>query len=60
MYLKKKLFIKIFLQIIKDSSIMIYTMYKYFTKVYMYKPIVNFRSGEFYLVCIGKRRFLIK
>ena len=30
-------------------------LYKYFKKVYMYKPIVNFRSGEFYLVCIGKK-----
>ena len=22
----------------------------------MYKPIVNFRSGEFYLVCIDKKK----
>ena len=52
----KNCLLKFYLPIIKDTEIsMIYTMYKYFKKVYMYKPIVNFRSGEFYLVCIGKK-----
>ena len=53
----KNCLLKFYLPIIKDSEVsMIYTMYKYFTKIYMYKPIVNFRSGEFYLVCIGKKK----
>ena len=53
----KNCLLKFYLPIIKDSEVsMIYTMYKYFKKVYMYKPIVNFRSGEFYLVCIDKKK----
>ena len=35
---------------------MIYLLYRYFKKVYIYKPIVNFRSEEFYIVCIGKKK----
>lgn len=52
----KNCLLKFYLPFQSDLSIyMMYLLYKYFDKTYMFKPIVNFRSGEFYMICIGKK-----
>jgi hypothetical protein len=54
--LGKNCLMKLYLPITDELYIyMIYLLYKYFKKVYIYKPIVNFRSEEFYIICIGKK-----
>lgn len=54
--LGKNCLMKLYLPINSELYIyMIYLLYRYFKKVYIYKPIVNFRSEEFYIVCIGKK-----
>ena len=54
--LEKNCLLKLYLPITDELYIyMIYLLYRYFKKVYIYKPIVNFRSEEFYIVCIGKK-----
>ena len=35
---------------------MVYLLYKYFKKISIYKPTLNFRSGEYYLICINKKK----
>ena len=55
--LGKNCLMKLYLPITDELYIyMIYLLYRYFKKVYIYKPIVNFRSEEFYIVCIGKKK----
>ena len=53
----KNCLLKFYLPLRTDIEIsIIYNMYKYFDKTYFFKPVVNFRSGEFYLVCLGKKK----
>ena len=35
----------------KDTIIMIYYMYKYYKKVYFYKPLQTLTNNEFYIIC---------
>ena len=35
----------------KDTVIMIYYMYKYYKKVYFYKPLQTLTNNEFYIIC---------
>lgn len=39
----------------KTYIYMVYLLYTYFENLYIYKPQLNYRSGEFYLVCMNKK-----
>ena len=53
----KNCLLKLYLPVDNEKYIyMVYLLYKYFKKIYIYKPMLNFRSGEYYLVCLNKKK----
>jgi hypothetical protein len=53
----KNCLLKLYLPIDNDLYIyMVYLLFKYFKKIYFYKPMLNFRSGEFYIICLNKKK----